>query len=109
MIKNGCPALNDENLLVINAVKPLNEGPVPENSLRVVVSEDEVDMSVKPSGFKTPIPLLNITEAEIPEMVNMVIRLNDRVPVSHQGIVHRFNRFKRPAAVFKDVGVEKMS
>jgi hypothetical protein len=66
-------------------------------------------MPVKPSGFKTPVPLLNITEAEVPKVIYMVIRLNNRVPVSHQSIIHCFNRFKRSIAVLKDVIMEKMS
>jgi hypothetical protein len=108
VVKNYRPTLNDENFLVVNAVKPFNKCPVPENSLRVVVSEDEVDMSVKSSGLKAPIPLLNITEAEIPEMVNMVIRTDNGIPIVNESLVHLLYGIPRTGAIFQDVRMEKM-
>ena len=109
MIKDYRPTFNDESFLVVNAVKPLNKCPLPENSIRVMISENKVNVSIKPSGFKAPIPLLNVSEAEVSKVINVVIRLNDRVPVSHQSIIHRFNRFKRSVAILKDIFMEKMS
>ena len=109
MIKDYRPTFNDESFLVVNAVKSLNKCPLPENSIRVMISEDKVNMSVKSSRLKTPIPLLNISEAEVSKVVNVVIRLNDRVPVIHQSIVHCFNRFERAVAILKDILMPEMS
>ena len=108
MVENDCPPFNDESFLVVNAVKPLNKRPLPENSIRVMISENKMNVSIKPSGLKTPIPLLNISEAKVPKVINVVIRLNDRVPVSHQSIIHRFNRFKRSVAILKDIFMPEM-
>jgi hypothetical protein len=73
-----------------------------------MVTEDKVDMAVQSSRFQTPVPFLNIGEAEISEVIYMVVRLDYRVPVSHNHLIHRFNCLKRPVAVFKDVVMEKM-
>ena len=91
VVHNDRPTLNDDDFLEVNAVKPLKQRPLPENPLRVMVTEDKVDMAVKSSWLQTPVPFLNITEAEISEVVYMVVRLDYRVPVSHNHLIHRFN------------------
>lgn len=109
MIENDRPTLDDEDFLVVNAVEPLNEGPVPEYSLRVMVTENKVDMTVKSSRLQTPVPFLNIAETEVPKVIYMVIGLDNRVPVIHKSLIHLFNRPKRPVAILKDIFMEKMS
>ena len=109
MVENDCPTLNDEDFLVVNAVEPLNEGPAPEYSLRVMVTEDKVNMTVKPSRFQTPVPFLNIAETEVPKVIYMVIGLDNRVPVICKCFVHFLHRTKRSVAIPNDVIMEKMS
>ena len=46
MIKNYGPPFNDKDFLEANLIKSLNHRTLPEHSLRVVVSEDKVDMPV---------------------------------------------------------------
>ena len=91
VVHNDRPTLNDNDFLEVNAVEPLNQRSVPEYSLRVVVTEDKVDMAVQPSRLQTPVPFLNIAEAEISEVIYMVVRLDYRVPISHNHLIHRFN------------------
>ena len=109
MIENDRPTLDDEDFLVVNAVEPLNEGPVPEYSLRVMVTEDKVNMTVKPSRFQTPVPCLNIAETEVPKVIYMVIGLDNRVPVIYKRFVHFLYRTKRSVAILKDIGVKEVS
>lgn len=109
VVHDDRPAFNDKDFLVVNAVKSLNQSSVPENSLGVVVSENEVDMTVKPSRFQAPVPLLNVAETEISEMIHMVFRLNNGIPVVDKSLIHLFNRPESPVAILKDILVEKMS
>ena len=81
VVKNYRPSLNNQYLLVVNAVKPLNQCSVPEYSIGVVVAKDKVNMPVKNTRSQYGIPLLNIAEAEVSQVINMVVRLYYRVPV----------------------------
>jgi hypothetical protein len=53
-----------------------------------MVAHNQVDMPVKPSGFQTPVPFLHIAKAKVPEMINMVVGLDNRVPIRHKSLVH---------------------
>lgn len=113
MVENDRPALNDKDMLEFNAVKPTKHSTLPEHPLRVVVSENEMDMPVKPLwvwiAFQAPVPFLNVTEAEVSKMIHMVIWPDNGIPVSHDCLIHSFNGLKRPVAVFENVVVIKMS
>ena len=91
VVHNDRPTLNDDDFLEVNAVKPLKQRPLPENSLRVVVAEDKVDVPVQSSRLQAPVPLLNIAEAEISEVIYMVVRFNHGIPVGDNHLIHRFN------------------
>jgi hypothetical protein len=106
VVHNNRPALNDDDFLEVNAVKPFKHRALPEYSLRVMVTEDKVDMAVQSSRFQTPVPFLNIAEAEISEVIYMVVGLNNRVPVIYKRFVHFLHRTKRSVAIPKDVIME---
>lgn len=91
VVHNDRPALNDDDFLEINAVKPFKHRTLPEYSIRVMVAEDKVDMAVKSSGLQTPVPFLNIAEAEISEVIYMVVRLDHGIPIGDNHLIHRFN------------------
>lgn len=113
MVKNDCPTLYDEDFLEVNTVKPPVHRSLPEYPIRVMVSEDEVDMTVQPVRVRitlqAPVPFLNIAEAEISKMIHMVVRPHNGIPVSHDSLIHCFNGLKRPIAILEDVVVKEMS
>lgn len=109
VVKDYRPALNDKDFLKVNAVKPSKHRTVPEHSLRVVVAENEVDMTVKSPGFKTPVPLLNIAKAEVSEVVHMVIKPHYGIPIGYESVIHFLNCPKGSVAVLEYVRMEKMS
>lgn len=108
VIQNDSPTLYDKDVLKLNAVKPLNHRTFPEQPLGVVIAENEVDVTVQSPGFQKPIPLLNIAETEVSEVVHMVIRLHNGVPVSHECVIHFLKRPKRSVTIFEYVLVESV-
>ena len=103
------PSIDKKQLLVRNLAEPPDIHPIPIKSGRVVVAKDKVDMSVQYPGFEDMVPLLNITEAEIPKVVNVVIRPDNRVPIVDKGLIHFLHGIPRTDAVFQDVLMIKMN
>ena len=113
MVENDCPPLYNEDFLEVNAVKPPVHRSLPEHPFRVVVAENEVDVTVQSVRIRitlqTPVPLLNVAEAEVSKVIYMVIGPYDRVPVGHESFIHFLNRPERPVAVFDYVLMKEVS
>ena len=103
------PSVNYQHLLEINGVETFKHRPRSEYPIRVVVAENEMYMTVQYARGQHAVPLLDVTETEVAEMVHVVIRSNYGVPVVNQSLVHFFNRFPGSVAIFDDVRVPKMS
>jgi hypothetical protein len=88
MIEYDRPPANNEDLLVAYLIKSFKHSPLPEHPIRVMVAHNQVDMSIKPPRFQAPVPFLHIAKAKVPEMINMVIGFDNRVPIRYKSLVH---------------------
>lgn len=68
-----------------------------------VVADDEVNVAVEPRDV-----VIGRLHGEVAEMVNSVVRSDDRIPVANQILVHRVDGTVRTIAVFDDVSVPEM-
>ena len=109
MVEIYVPSIHLQHLLESYLIKPLKPDTIFQYPVDVVVAENQMDMTIENTVFKQWVECCNTPEAEVPEMVDVVILTNNRVPVIDKSEVHLLHSIPWTDTVLQDVIMPEVS